>query len=69
MALLLVAERVATERRAARAASATVACAAVRVLLGVVIVGVWPFMWAETAVLFLLVLFPELVLTPMNWLR
>jgi tripartite ATP-independent transporter DctM subunit len=34
-----------------------------------VIRGVWPFMWAETAVLFLLVLFPELVLVPMQWFR
>lgn len=34
-----------------------------------VIRGVWPFMLAETAVLFLLVLFPELVLVPMQWFR
>lgn len=32
-----------------------------------VIRGVWPFMWAEIMVLFLLVLFPELVLVPMQW--
>jgi len=34
-----------------------------------VIRGVWPFMLAETAVLFLLVLFPALVLLPMQWFR
>jgi tripartite ATP-independent transporter DctM subunit len=34
-----------------------------------VIRGVWPFMLAETALLFLLVLFPQLVLLPMQWLR
>jgi tripartite ATP-independent transporter DctM subunit len=34
-----------------------------------VIRGVWPFMLAETALLFLLVLFPELVLVPMQWFR
>ncbi len=34
-----------------------------------VIRGVWPFMLAETAILFLLVLFPELVMVPMQWFR
>lgn len=34
-----------------------------------VIRGVWPFMLAETVVLFLLVLFPALVLVPMQWFR
>jgi tripartite ATP-independent transporter DctM subunit len=34
-----------------------------------VIRGVWPFMLAETAVLFLLVLFPALVMVPMQWFR
>jgi len=33
-----------------------------------VIAGVWPFLLAETALMFLLVLFPQLVLTPMRWL-
>ncbi len=32
-----------------------------------VIKGVWPFFFAETALLFLLVLFPQLVLVPMKW--
>ncbi len=31
--------------------------------------GVWPFLVAQLAVLFLLVIFPELVLTPARWLR
>ena len=33
-----------------------------------VIKGVWPFLLAETLLMFLLVLFPQLVLTPMRWL-
>jgi len=33
-----------------------------------VIKGVWPFLLAETALMFLLVLFPSLVLVPMKWL-
>ncbi|MCO5163008.1 MAG: TRAP transporter large permease subunit [Mesorhizobium sp.] len=40
-----------------------------KVPLGQVITGVWPFLLAQIAVLFLLVLFPELVLVPLNWLR
>ena len=32
-----------------------------------VIRGVWPFLLAETALMFLLVLFPSLVLVPMKW--
>jgi len=40
-----------------------------RIPLGQVIVGVWPFLLAQTAVLFLLVLFPQLVLVPLHWLR
>ncbi len=40
-----------------------------RVPLGQVIVGVWPFLLAQTIVMFLLVLFPELVLVPLAWLR
>lgn len=30
--------------------------------------GVWPFLLAQFAVLFLLVLFPDLILTPLRWL-
>ncbi len=40
-----------------------------KVPLGQVITGVWPFLLAQVAVLFLLVLFPELVLVPLSWLR
>jgi TRAP-type C4-dicarboxylate transport system permease large subunit len=40
-----------------------------KVPLGQVISGVWPFLLAQIAVLFLLVLFPELVLAPLRWLR
>jgi TRAP-type transport system large permease protein len=40
-----------------------------KVPLGQVIVGVWPFLLAQTVVMFLLVLFPELVLVPLAWLR
>ena len=40
-----------------------------RIPLGQVIVGVWPFLLAQTAVMFLLVMFPELVLVPLAWLR
>jgi len=36
--------------------------------LGNVIKGVWPFLIAETVMLFLLVLFPSLVTVPMRWL-
>ncbi|HSP25415.1 MAG TPA: TRAP transporter large permease subunit [Saliniramus sp.] len=40
-----------------------------RVPLGQVVVGILPFLLAQIGVLFLLVLFPELVLTPLRWLR
>ena len=40
-----------------------------RVPLGKVIGGVWPFLAAQVAVLLLLIAFPELVLTPLAWLR
>jgi tripartite ATP-independent transporter DctM subunit len=40
-----------------------------KVPLGQVISGVWPFLLAQVGVLFLLVLFPELVLVPLSWLR
>jgi tripartite ATP-independent transporter DctM subunit len=40
-----------------------------RVPLGQVIVGVLPFLLAQVGVLVLLVLFPQLVLVPLQWLR
>ena len=30
--------------------------------------GLWPFLWAEVVVMFLLVAFPSLVLVPLKWL-
>lgn len=40
-----------------------------KVPMGRVIKGVWPFLLAHVIVLFLLVLFPSLVLVPLQWLR
>ncbi|MBP2561700.1 tripartite ATP-independent transporter DctM subunit [Neorhizobium galegae] len=40
-----------------------------RIPLGKVTAGVWPFLIAETLVLFLLVLFPDLVIVPARWLH
>lgn len=40
-----------------------------RVPLGQVVVGVFPFLLAQVGVLVLLVLFPELVLVPLQWLH
>ncbi|CAD7048312.1 L-dehydroascorbate transporter large permease subunit [Pseudorhizobium endolithicum] len=39
-----------------------------RVPLGKVTIGVWPFLVAQVLVLFLLVLFPDIVLVPARWL-
>ena len=39
-----------------------------RVPLGQVIVGVWPFLVAQVLLIFLLVLFPQIVLVPFGWL-
>jgi len=38
-----------------------------RVNLDTVIKGMWPFLIAETAVMFLCVLFPELITVPAHW--
>lgn len=38
-----------------------------RISMDEVVKGVWPFMLAQIAVLFLLVLFPDLVLVPASW--
>ena len=40
-----------------------------RIPLGKVTAGVWPFLAAQTIVLFLLVLFPDLVIVPARWLH
>jgi tripartite ATP-independent transporter DctM subunit len=46
-----------------------VVCGAGRVPMGAVIRGVTPFLIAETIVLFTLVLLPQWVIAPLNWLR
>jgi TRAP-type C4-dicarboxylate transport system permease large subunit len=40
-----------------------------RVPMGRVIIGVWPFLLAHTIVMFALVLFPQIVMVPLAWLR
>jgi len=39
-----------------------------KVAMGDVVRGGWPFMLAQTTVMFLMVLFPQLVLVPLRWL-
>jgi TRAP-type transport system large permease protein len=46
-----------------------VVCGVARVPMGAVIRGVTPFLIAQTVVLFTLVLFPQWVIAPLNWLR
>lgn len=46
-----------------------VVCGVARVSMGSVIRGVMPFLIAQACVLFLLVLFPDLVIQPLRWLR
>ncbi len=46
-----------------------VVCGVARIPMGSVIRGVMPFLLAQTAVLLLLVAFPELVTVPLKWLR
>ena len=46
-----------------------VVCGVARVPMGAVIRGVTPFLIAQTIVLFLLVLLPQWVIAPLNWLR
>ena len=46
-----------------------VVCGVGRVPMGAVIRGVTPFLLAQTIVLFLLVLMPQWVIAPLNWLR
>lgn len=42
-------------------------CGVARIPLGQVMRGIWPFLLAESVVLFLLVLFPKLVTVPAQW--
>lgn len=45
-----------------------VICGVARISLSELMRGLWPFLWAELIVLFLLVLFPSLVMVPLKWL-
>ena len=45
-----------------------VICGVSKISMKQVMDGLWPFLWAELAVLFLLVAFPSLVLVPLKWL-
>nr|WP_145552715.1 TRAP transporter large permease subunit [Variovorax boronicumulans] len=45
-----------------------VMCGVAKISMGDLMKGLWPFLWAELIVLFLLVLFPDLVLVPLRWL-
>jgi len=45
-----------------------VICGVAKISMKDLMRGVWPFMLAELVVLFLLVLFPDLVLVPLRWL-
>jgi tripartite ATP-independent transporter DctM subunit len=45
-----------------------VICGVSKISMSDLIRAIWPFLWAELAVLFLLVLFPPLVMVPLKWL-
>jgi len=45
-----------------------VICGVAKISMKDLMTGLWPFLWAELAVLFLLVLFPSLVMVPLKWL-
>ncbi|AFL51351.1 tripartite ATP-independent transporter DctM subunit [Sinorhizobium fredii] len=45
-----------------------VMCRVANISMGDLMKGLWPFLWAELIVLFLLVLFPGLVMVPLDWL-
>ena len=45
-----------------------VICGVSKISMSELMNGLWPFLWAELAVLFLLVYFPSLVLVPLKWL-
>lgn len=48
--------------------SLTAVCGVGRIPVSKVVVGMWPFLLAEVSVIFLLVLFPQLVMVPLNFL-
>jgi TRAP-type transport system large permease protein len=39
-----------------------------KISMGAIVKGVWPFLIAQTMVLLLLIIFPELVLVPLKWM-
>ncbi|MGE0426884.1 MAG: TRAP transporter large permease [Hydrogenophaga sp.] len=39
-----------------------------KISMGAIVKGVWPFLFAQTLVLLLLIIFPELVLVPLKWM-
>jgi TRAP-type transport system large permease protein len=45
-----------------------VICGVAKISMSELMKGLWPFLWAEIIVLFLLVLFPSLVMLPLKWL-
>jgi tripartite ATP-independent transporter DctM subunit len=45
-----------------------VICGVSKIPMSELMKGLWPFLWAELAVLLLLVLFPSLVLVPLKWM-
>jgi TRAP-type C4-dicarboxylate transport system permease large subunit len=45
-----------------------VICGVAKISMSELMRGLWPFLWAELVVLFLLVLFPSLVMVPLRWL-
>ncbi|AOO79104.1 TRAP transporter large permease [Bosea vaviloviae] len=45
-----------------------VMCGVANISMNDLMKGLWPFLWAELIVLFLLVLFPDLVMVPLAWL-
>jgi TRAP-type transport system large permease protein len=45
-----------------------VICGIAKISMSELMKGLWPFLWAELIVLFLLVLFPPLVMLPLKWL-
>jgi len=45
-----------------------VMCGVANISMNDLMKGLWPFLWAELFVLFLLVLFPDLVMVPLAWL-
>ena len=45
-----------------------VICGVAKISMSELMKGLWPFLWAELIVLFLLILFPSLVMLPLRWL-